>query len=102
MEQVTAMSEELQHFCHARGCNQVVPPKLLMCSRHWRMVPRSLQNRVWKTYRTGQEIDKRPSEEYLTVMREAIAAVSIAETPSSAYKQQNLPHTSQPGRGALK
>lgn len=68
----------LIHRCHAEGCHVEVEPKLLMCLRHWRMVPRELQNRVWKHYRPGQEIDKNPTPEYLEVMKEAIAAVAIA------------------------
>ena len=40
------------------------------------MVPRALQQAVWREYRPGQEIDKMPSEAYLAVRREAIAAVA--------------------------
>jgi hypothetical protein len=60
-----------------------VPPRLLMCSRHWRMVPAELQAQVWKHYRPGQEVDKRPTQDYLDVMDEAIAAVAKAEVPKA-------------------
>jgi hypothetical protein len=60
-------------------CEKEVPPKLLMCLTHWRMVPRRLQRLVWKHYRPGQEIDKRPTREYLDVMKRAIRAVSMVE-----------------------
>lgn len=69
----------MPHFCHALRCNQQVPPKLLMCRRHWFMVPRAIQAKVWKHYRPGQEIDKMPSREYLEVMKEAIEAVRRIE-----------------------
>lgn len=69
----------MSHTCHAEGCSKVVPPKLLMCLRHWRMVPRDLQQAVWALYRPGQEIDKRPTMEYLEVMQEAIDAVAAKE-----------------------
>ncbi len=67
------------HTCHARGCEKSVPPKMLMCLRHWHMVPRDLQREIWHTYRPGQEIDKRPSREYMDVQQRAIAAVADRE-----------------------
>lgn len=69
-----------KHFCHATGCNMEVPPKLLMCLKHWRMVPREMRAAVWRHYRPGQEIDKKPSREYLVVMDKAINAVYSLET----------------------
>jgi hypothetical protein len=70
-----AAAPELEHCCHARGCRVPVPPRMLMCGRHWRMVPKPIQAKVWQHYRDGQEIDKRPSRSYLHWMEEAIAAV---------------------------
>lgn len=63
------------HKCHAEGCLVSVPPKLLMCARHWRMVPQGLKLAVWRHYRPGQEIDKNPTEEYLAAARAAIESV---------------------------
>lgn len=65
----------LQHHCHAKGCKKAVAPKLLMCPMHWRMVPKVLADRVWATYRPGQERDKNPSEAYLKAADAAIKAV---------------------------
>lgn len=73
-------TREYQHRCHAKNCTVAVPPKLLMCLRHWRMVPREIQSRVWKHYRPGQERDKNPTTEYLQVMNEAIDAVAARES----------------------
>lgn len=70
------MSPSTAHHCHAHGCIVAVSPKLLMCRRHWFMVPKPLRNVVWATYRTGQEIDKRPSEEWLVAADAAILAVA--------------------------
>lgn len=67
------------HHCHARGCQREVPPKLLMCGVHWRMVPPDLQRAVWATYRPGQEIDKRPTRDYLAAAKDAIRWVAQAE-----------------------
>jgi hypothetical protein len=69
----------MSHHCHATGCEVSVPPKKLMCRRHWRMVPRDMQNAVWRHYRAGQEIDKRPSGAYLRAMLDAIKAVALLE-----------------------
>jgi hypothetical protein len=71
-----------RHMCHARRCGRVVLPRLLMCLRHWRMLPRDLQREVWRAYRPGQEVDKRPSAEYLDVMKRAVDAVARIELAS--------------------
>lgn len=68
--------EDNVHRCHAKNCLTPIPPKLLMCLPHWRMVPREIQAAIWRHYRPGQEIDKRPSIEYLKVMKDAIDAVA--------------------------
>lgn len=52
---------------------------MLMCMRHWRMVPRIIQQQVWANYRPGQEVDKHPSEAYLVVQRVAVEAVARKE-----------------------
>lgn len=67
------------HVCHADGCNVEVPPRMLMCLRHWRMVPRDLQRRVWATYVPGQEIRKDPTGAYMEAQQAAVAAVAVKE-----------------------
>jgi hypothetical protein len=49
------MSRESEHTCHAIDCDQHVPPKYLMCRRHWFMVPMDLRGWVLATYTLGQE-----------------------------------------------
>lgn len=68
-----------KHTCHAVGCAINVPPKLVMCPKHWRMVPLALQREVWRHYRVGQELDKRPTFEYMVAQRAAVNAVAVAE-----------------------
>lgn len=58
------------HHCHWPGCERKVPPAMWGCKTHWFKLPMRLRNRVWRTYRPGQEITKDPSAEYLTVARE--------------------------------
>lgn len=52
---------------------------MLMCAKHWRMVPVAVQRKVWATYRPGQEIDKNPTTEYLDAQRRAVQAVAEKE-----------------------
>lgn len=65
------------HTCHAEGCTVRIPRRLLMCRRHWYMVPPELRRRVWETHRLGQEAgDERPSAEWCEAADAAIAAVA--------------------------
>lgn len=73
------MTEPPSHTCHATGCTTEVPERYLMCRRHWWMVPRGMQQRLWQVYRPGQEITKDPSPEYLDVAMEIIHYVSRKE-----------------------
>jgi hypothetical protein len=43
------------------------------------MVPETLQLNVWKTYRKGQEIDKKPTEAYIRAQLAAINHVAASE-----------------------
>lgn len=72
-----------EHRCHARGCAMKVAPEMLMCRRHWGMVPRRLQLAVWHAYRPGQCDDKRPSREWLGAADAAIEAVAMVERSKS-------------------
>lgn len=68
-----------EHRCHARGCTVATKPEMLMCRRHWFMVPKPLRDRVWATYRPGQCDDKDPSAAWLDAADAAIAAVTASE-----------------------
>ncbi len=67
------------HRCHARHCDTPVKPEMLMCLKHWRMVPKAIQRRIWAEYRPGQCDDKNISEAWLSAADEAIAAVLTKE-----------------------
>ncbi|MGH3971396.1 MAG: hypothetical protein ACRDTV_25685 [Mycobacterium sp.] len=67
------------HFCHAQGCDTEVAPQLFMCRPHWSLVPPALRASINETYRPGQEVDKKPSAEYLTFATAAIAEVAHKE-----------------------
>lgn len=69
----------MTHTCHAIGCKAEVPPKLFMCLKHWRMVPKVGQDDIWKHYRIGQEIRKDPTSEYIKAAQRAQAFVLMKE-----------------------
>lgn len=69
----------MSHHCHAIRCATDCPPAMLMCGRHWRMVPPALQRAVWATYRDGQENDKQPSQQWFLAAETAILAVAVRE-----------------------
>lgn len=43
----------MTHRCPAEGCTTDCPRHILMCARHWRMVPRPLQTAIRDTWRSG-------------------------------------------------
>ena len=40
------------------------------CQPHWYRLPKALRDRIWQTYRPGQEISKTPSRDYVAAARE--------------------------------
>lgn len=67
------------HTCHAIGCTEAVPPRMLMCLKHWKLVHRETQKLVWKAYRPGQERDKQASAVYLIIQAMAVGQVAVSE-----------------------
>lgn len=78
---------EEAHHCHARGCKTKTKPEMLMCYKHWKMVPRLLQLEVWKHYREGQCDDMSPSEAWHKAADAAIMAVYIKEVTAARLKE---------------
>lgn len=58
------------HTCHWPGCDKQVPPAMWGCKPHWFALPKYLRDKIWDTYRPGQEITMTPSAEYLAVANE--------------------------------
>lgn len=67
------------HICHAFGCYVKVPPRMLMCKKHWMEVPISLRDGVWLHYQSGQERSGEVSNDYTIAARRAIYAVAVVE-----------------------
>jgi hypothetical protein len=55
----------MKHTCHWVGCTVEVPPSMWGCKSHWFKLPKHLRERIWATYRKGQEVDKTPSKAYI-------------------------------------
>jgi len=66
------MDPSQSHRCPARKCPQWVPNHLLMCGRHWRLVPRELQAAVYRAYDAGPEA----AIDLIRAQSAAIAAVN--------------------------
>jgi hypothetical protein len=65
---------------------------MLMCRRHWFMVPKNLRDRVWATYRPGQCDDKQPSEAWHLAADAAIRHVAAREaTPPNPHTKEGKP-----------
>lgn len=62
--------DRIPHACHWPGCNVEVPPSMWGCKSHWFRLPKRLRDRIWETYRPGQEITKTPSAAYLKAAEE--------------------------------
>ncbi len=67
---VKRQGQTRDHHCHWPGCGASVPPAMWGCSKHWFMLPKVLRDRIWKSFRPGQETNWTPSREYLDVAHE--------------------------------
>lgn len=84
------VDEAMIHKCHARGCNVPTRPEVLMCFRHWGMVPHTLRSEVWRYYRAGQCDDKQVSREWLNAADAAIEAVAAKEAEQRTRKAKGV------------
>lgn len=69
----------MSHHCHATGCETSVSPEMFMCKKHWYLLPKSLRDAVWTTYRPGQCDDWRISQEYANAAKNAVGFVATLE-----------------------
>lgn len=74
------MASSSKRECMAKDCTRKVPNYLLMCPRHWKLVPKHIQTIVWRFYQPGQEDGKAtPSRPYWEAVKMAVKAVAKAE-----------------------
>ncbi|MBL9125907.1 MAG: hypothetical protein JNG90_19855 [Planctomycetaceae bacterium] len=68
-----------KHVCPVARCSVLVPNRLLMCPRHWSLVPHRLKREVWKHYVPGQEDTGYQTEAYNAAACAARDAAQAAE-----------------------
>ena len=78
------------HTCHAYDCNVRTKPEMFMCFRHWRKLPRHMQQSIWATYRPGQCDDWRISRAYADAAKTAIKHIAQLEGKSVAETDPKL------------
>ena len=69
----------MAHHCHALGCPIRTSPEMLMCAKHWFMVPKHIRDRVWSTYRNGQCDSKFVTLQWCEAADHAVLAVATKE-----------------------
>lgn len=67
---VRSQGQTRNHTCHWPSCTEQVPPAMWGCRTHWFRLPKHLRDKIWSTYRAGQEISMRPSRAYLDAAEE--------------------------------
>ena len=70
---VKSQGQTRNHHCHWPGCEKQCPPAMWGCKTHWFKLPTALRNKIWATYRPGQEKDLTPSDAYIKVANEVQA-----------------------------
>lgn len=66
-----------EHKCHAISCPVPIPPRLLFCKAHWRLVPDGVKAQVYAAYQHGQEQTKVTTAAYRQAM--ALAVIMVAK-----------------------
>lgn len=69
-EYVKSQPQTREHECHWPGCTVQVPPAMWGCRSHWFKLPKNLRNKIWRSYKPGQEKDLSPDEAYIQAARE--------------------------------
>lgn len=77
---VKRQGQTRNHHCHWPGCDKQVPPAKWGCLPHWRRLPKYLRDKVWLTFRPGQEKNWTPSRAYVAVAREIQVWITCEET----------------------
>ncbi len=67
---VRSPGQTRDHTCHWPGCGKQCPPAMWGCKTHWFKLPKNLRDRIWRTFRPGQEVTMTPSAEYLEAAKE--------------------------------
>lgn len=97
------------HKCHWPGCGASVAPALWGCKTHWMMLPKEIRDRIWKTYKPGQEVKKNPTWEYLKaagaaeawiVKNHPPAGLRVSKTTTTEPDEKSKLSTRTTGKGS--
>ncbi len=67
---VKRQGQTRDHHCHFPGCGKQCPPAAWGCKSCWFKLPKYLRDKIWASFRPGQETNWTPSREYVKVARE--------------------------------
>lgn len=84
------------HGCHWPGCTADVPPAMWGCREHWKLLPRALRTKIWRTYRIGQEETGEVSKEYVATAREVQTWIKTNYPPPKSAARRATADTSTP------
>lgn len=73
---------------------------MFACRSHWYRTPKALQTLIWRYYREGQEIDKRPSTSYLAVQQLTVAYLALLDA-EGAREPKDIAHLRREAELAL-
>ena len=79
VEYVKSQGQTRNHTCHWPNCEEQVPPAMWGCKKHWYKLPQALRNKIWATYKPGQEVNMTPSVAYLEAAKEVQNWIEINE-----------------------
>lgn len=69
----------MSHHCHVPTCKLPCPPRYLTCPPHWKLVPKDLQDEVYRTVgKRGKLIDETWAP-WWRAQAKAIHAIMVAE-----------------------
>jgi hypothetical protein len=82
-DHVRQATQTRAHTCHWPDCKKQVPPALWGCKAHWFKLPQDLRNKIWASYRAGQEVTMTPSKKYLEVADEVDKWIKLNHRPQT-------------------
>jgi hypothetical protein len=59
------------------------------CKPHWFRLPREIRNRIWATYKPGQEVTMTPSASYLAVAKQAEQWIRANSAPAPSPRTES-------------
>lgn len=79
--------------CVAEECEERIKLTFIFCTKHWNMIPETMQIEVYDLYKPGQfgelvGVQIRPSDEWLQMVRKAIRSIEVQEKRQKLRDEQ--------------